>query len=126
MLPLVRRAKGRVVYVSSGLCRVTSPVRGIHCALLAAVEALATCLQQEVRSRGVDVVVVAPGEFTSCSSWVTDELLLDEAREMWARLCKEQKREYGERYFETAVRSLEKYTKAQVSVRHRSGANKKR
>ncbi|KAI4457836.1 short-chain dehydrogenase/reductase family 9c [Holotrichia oblita] len=114
MAPLVRRARGRIVFVSSGLCRVTSAVRGIHCALFSAIEAEAACLRQELRSRGVDVITVAPGEFTACSSWLTDELLVEEAREMWGRLSKEQKREYGADYFETAIRSLEKYTKVQV------------
>nr|XP_022911639.1 D-beta-hydroxybutyrate dehydrogenase, mitochondrial-like [Onthophagus taurus] len=113
MAPLLRRAKGRLVFLSSGLCRITSPVRGLHCALFAAVEAQAMCLRQEMRSRGVDVVVVAPGEFTACASWLTEEDLLEEAKEMWARLGREARKEYGEQYFETAVRSLEKYCKVQ-------------
>jgi len=32
-LPLIRRSKGRIVFVSSLLARVPSPVRGIYCAL---------------------------------------------------------------------------------------------
>nr|CAI5859872.1 unnamed protein product [Callosobruchus analis] len=113
MLPLVRRAKGRIVFVTSGLCRVASPVRGIHCAMLAAVEAESECLRKELNSRGVDVVVVAPGEFTSGSSWLSDDVILQQAKEMWKQLCQEQRTEYGEDYFEKAIRSLEKYTKNQ-------------
>ncbi|XP_050309202.1 D-beta-hydroxybutyrate dehydrogenase, mitochondrial [Anthonomus grandis grandis] len=111
MLPLVRRARGRIIYVTSGLCRVADPVRGIHCALLAAVEGEAECLRKELRSRGVDVVVVAPGEMTSGNTWVSDELIFSQAKEMWKQMCTEQRLEYGEKYFETAVRSLEKYSK---------------
>lgn len=111
MLPLVRRAKGRMVLVTSGLSRVVSPVRGIHCALQAALEAEAVCLRQELKPRGVDVIVVAPGEYSSGSSWLTEEGIREQAREMWENLMEEQRLEYGEDYFEAAVRSLEKYTK---------------
>ncbi|CAH1173673.1 unnamed protein product [Phaedon cochleariae] len=113
MLPLVRRAKGRIVVVTSGLCRVASPARGVHCGLLAALETQADCLRKELRSRGVDVVVVAPGELTSGSSWLSDETILAQAKDMWKQLCQEQRTEYGEDYFEKALRSLEKYTQSQ-------------
>lgn len=135
MLPLVRRAHGRIVYMTSGLCRIADPVRGIHCGLLAAIEAQAECLRKELRwvsllktprlrfskfsfcrSRCVDVVVVAPGELTSGNTWVSDQLILSQAKDMWKQLCQEQKLEYGEKYFETAIRSLEKYSKSPVSV----------
>lgn len=118
MLPLVRRARGRIIMMTSGLCKVASPVRGIHCGLLAALEAQAECLRKELRSRGVDVVVVAPGEFTAGNSWISDDVILKQAKNMWAQLCQEQRFEYGKDYFETAVRSLEtKYTKCQVIFR---------
>lgn len=115
MLPLVRKAKGRIVLVTSGLSRVVSPVRGIHCALQAAMEAEATCLRQELKPRGVDVIVVAPGEYSSGSYWLTEEGIREQAREMWEQLMEEQRLEYGEEHFEAAVRSLEKYTKSKVS-----------
>lgn len=116
MLPLLRRARGRIVFMSSGLSKITSPVRGIHCSLLAAIEAQAECLRLELRSKGVDVVVVAPGEFTSGSSWLSDEDLWEQARDMWGQMSQEQKQIYGEDYFERAVRSLEKYTKSPVCI----------
>ncbi|KAH1027356.1 hypothetical protein HUJ05_000884 [Dendroctonus ponderosae] len=112
MLPLVRRARGRIIYMTSGLCRVADPVRGIHCGLLAAIESEAECLRKELRSRGVDVVVVAPGELTSGNTWVSDQIILSQAKDMWKQLCQEQRLEYGEKYFETAIRSLEKYSKS--------------
>lgn len=120
MLPLIRRAKGRIVLVTSGLSNIVSPVRGIHCALQAALEATATCLRLELKSRKVDVIVVAPGEYTTGSAWLSEESIREQAREMWEQLREEQKLDYGEEYFEVAVRSLEKYTKSQVS---RSGVN---
>ncbi|GBP69947.1 D-beta-hydroxybutyrate dehydrogenase, mitochondrial [Eumeta japonica] len=112
MLPLVRRARGRVVLASSILTHVAAPVRGVHAASLAALEALAACLRRELKPRGVEVVVVAAGEYTTGSAWLSEEKLLEQARDMWKRLSDEQKGAYGEDYFEQALRSLEKYTKS--------------
>lgn len=61
-------------------------------------------------------VVVAAGEYTTGSAWLSEEKLLEQARDMWKRLSDEQKGAYGEDYFEQALRSLEKYTKSPVSV----------
>ncbi|KOB72229.1 Uncharacterized protein OBRU01_12754 [Operophtera brumata] len=125
MLPLVRRARGRVVLASSILTHVAAPVRGVHAASLAALDALAACLRRELKPRGVDVektedqgreafprfycqVVVAAGEYTTGSAWLSEEKLLEQARDMWKRLSDEQKGAYGEDYFEQALRSLEK------------------
>lgn len=58
MLPLVRRARGRVVLASSILTHVAAPVRGVHAASLAALDALASCLRRELKPRGVDVVSI--------------------------------------------------------------------
>lgn len=116
MLPLIRRARGRIIMLTSGLCKVATPVRGIHCAILAALESQAECLRKELRPRGVDVVVVAAGEYTSGNSWLSDETIVEQAKEMWAQLCSEQRTSYGKDYFETAIRSLEKYTKPQVII----------
>lgn len=37
-------------------------------------------------------------------------IYIQKARNMWSQLSAEQKSNYGEDYFETALRSLEKYT----------------
>jgi len=79
-LPLVRRAHGRVVFLTSGLNRVPSPVRGIQCATQAAVDCFAACLRQEMRTRGVDVSVVAAGEFAPGNGWLNETELRDQVR----------------------------------------------
>lgn len=63
-------------------------------------------------------VVVAAGEYTTGSAWLSEEKLLEQARDMWKRLSDEQKGAYGEDYFENALRSLEKYTKGAVSTKN--------
>ncbi|XP_055534981.1 D-beta-hydroxybutyrate dehydrogenase, mitochondrial [Wyeomyia smithii] len=110
MLPLIRRAGGRVVFLSSAIAHIPSPVRGVQCATQAAIEGLATCLRHELKQRTVTVSIICASEFASGNAWLDDKTMLDQAKAMWELLSDEQKSEYGEDYFEQAIRSLEKYT----------------
>ena len=78
MLPLIRQVNGRVVFLSSALAKISSPVRGIQSAVQASIESLAICLRSELKARKVDVSVVAAGEFTAGTAWLDDENLLDQ------------------------------------------------
>ncbi|XP_076620232.1 D-beta-hydroxybutyrate dehydrogenase, mitochondrial isoform X3 [Colletes latitarsis] len=110
-LPLIRRSKGRVVLVSSLLARIPSPVRGIYCAVKAAVEAWGTCLRLEMRRWGVDVVIVETGEYVSGNAWLkNNSSLLEQAREMWTQLDPQTRKEYGQELFQKEMLALEKYT----------------
>lgn len=110
-LPLIRRSKGRVVLVSSLLARIPSPVRGIYCAVKAAVEAWGACLRLEMRRWGVDVVIVETGEYVSGNAWLKDNnSLLEQAREMWIQLDPQTRKEYGQELFQKEMLALEKYT----------------
>ncbi|XP_046618366.1 D-beta-hydroxybutyrate dehydrogenase, mitochondrial [Neodiprion virginianus] len=110
-LPLVRRSKGRVVLVGSLFARIPSPVRGIHCAVKAAVEAWGNCLRLEMRRWGVDVVIVETGEYVSGSAWLKDNAsLLEQARDMWTQLDPQTRREYGQELFQKEMIALERYT----------------
>lgn len=106
-LPLVRRANGRIVFVSSGkkitkktpkrveffffhstctvilaLARVPAPIRGAQCATQAGIEQLAICLRQELRPRGVDVSIVAAGEFACGTAWLSEASMLEQVCEL--------------------------------------------
>jgi NAD(P)-dependent dehydrogenase (short-subunit alcohol dehydrogenase family) len=62
VLPHMReRADGTIVNVSSVAGRVSFPGGGIYCGSKFALEAMSDALRAEVRSKGVDVVVVEPG-----------------------------------------------------------------
>jgi len=61
LLPLLRRARGRIVNVSSVGGRVSSPALGAYSASKFALEALSDSLRIELRPWGIDVVVVEPG-----------------------------------------------------------------
>lgn len=60
------------------LARVPAPVRGAQCATQAGIEGLATCLRQELRPRGVDVSIVAAGEFASGTAWLSESSMLEQ------------------------------------------------
>jgi NAD(P)-dependent dehydrogenase (short-subunit alcohol dehydrogenase family) len=62
VLPHMReRADGTIVNVSSVAGRVSFPGGGVYCGSKFALEAMSDALRAEVRSKGVDVVIVEPG-----------------------------------------------------------------
>jgi NAD(P)-dependent dehydrogenase (short-subunit alcohol dehydrogenase family) len=61
MLGPIRRARGRLVMVSSLSGRVGFPLIGPYCASKAAMEAMADTLRAELHAQGVSVSVVQPG-----------------------------------------------------------------
>ena len=61
MLPALRAATGRIVFISSVSGRVSSPVLTPYAASKFALEAIADGLRVELRPWGIDVVLVAPG-----------------------------------------------------------------
>jgi NAD(P)-dependent dehydrogenase (short-subunit alcohol dehydrogenase family) len=77
LLPAIRRATGRVVFVSSLSGRVSSPMTGAYSASKYALEAVADALRLEVRPWGIDVVLVEPAQ-TDTDMWRTADDLLDE------------------------------------------------
>ena len=61
MLPRLRQAQGRLVFISSINGRVSFPFTGMYNASKFATEAVADCLRVELRPFGVQVVLVEPG-----------------------------------------------------------------
>lgn len=53
---------------------------GAQCATQAGIEGLATCLRQELRPRGVDVSIIAAGEFASGTAWLSESSMLEQVR----------------------------------------------
>jgi NAD(P)-dependent dehydrogenase (short-subunit alcohol dehydrogenase family) len=61
MLPLVRRGRGRIVFIGSIGGRVGTPLLGPYAASKFAIEGIAESLRHELRPFGVRVAVVEPG-----------------------------------------------------------------
>lgn len=60
-VPLLRRARGRIVNVSSVNGRLATPWAGAYAMSKFALEALSDTLRAELRRWGIDVIVVQPG-----------------------------------------------------------------
>ena len=60
-IPLLRKAKGRIVNIGSIAGRVTTPLVGPYCASKHAVEAISDALRLELHPWGIQVSVIEPG-----------------------------------------------------------------
>ncbi|XP_064104547.1 D-beta-hydroxybutyrate dehydrogenase, mitochondrial-like [Macrobrachium nipponense] len=96
-LPLVRRAKGRVVNVSSMLGRMVYPMGSPYIATKYAVEAFSNCLRLEMRRWGVHVCIIEPGNLLGVTRISTEENMRDQAEKMWSSMSEELKEELGGR-----------------------------
>jgi NAD(P)-dependent dehydrogenase (short-subunit alcohol dehydrogenase family) len=76
VLPRLRRAQGRVVFISSVNGRVSFPFTGIYNASKYAVEAVADTLRVELRPFGVQVALVEPGVIDT-DPWHEMDQLID-------------------------------------------------
>lgn len=81
MLPLIRPAKGRVVFIGSIGGRMGSPLMGPYNASKFAIEGIGHALRQELKPRGVHVAVIEPGAIKT-EIW-------DKAQDTMARLRSE-------------------------------------
>lgn len=68
MLPKIRAAKGRIVFVSSLSGRISTPMTGVYNASKFALEALADALRLELRPWHIPVVLVEPAQ-TDTDLW---------------------------------------------------------
>lgn len=61
-LPSIRRARGRIVFISSTSGRVATPGLGAYGASKFALEAIGDCLRNELRPWGIKVCLIEPGQ----------------------------------------------------------------
>nr|XP_030115362.3 retinol dehydrogenase 16-like [Taeniopygia guttata] len=113
LLPLLRRARGRVVNVASVMGRV-SCFGGGYCISKYGVEAFSDSLRRELRPFGVQVSIIEPGGF---QTGMTDPApLVKGLVRLWERLPAETQAAYGRRY-------LEKYAKS-TALLHRLSSSR--
>ncbi|XP_053315569.1 D-beta-hydroxybutyrate dehydrogenase, mitochondrial [Spea bombifrons] len=108
-LPLIRRAKGRVVNISSMLGRMANPARSPYCITKFGVEAFSDCLRYEMHPLGVKVSVVEPGNFIAATSLYSPEKIKAIGDKMWAELPEKVKKDYGREYFDEKISRMNTY-----------------
>ncbi|XP_057357383.1 D-beta-hydroxybutyrate dehydrogenase, mitochondrial isoform X1 [Manis pentadactyla] len=108
-LPLIRRAKGRVINISSMLGRMANPARSPYCITKFGVEAFSDCLRYEMHPLGVKVSVIEPGNFIAATSLYSPERIQAIASKMWDELPEVVRRDYGKKYFDEKITKMETY-----------------
>ncbi|XP_038870886.1 dehydrogenase/reductase SDR family member 9 isoform X2 [Salvelinus namaycush] len=105
VLPLIKKARGRVVNVASVFGRI-SAFGGPYCVSKYGVEAFNDSLRMNMSAFGVKVLCLEPGFFKTS---VTDlNLLRKNVKTLWDNLSEEIKDQYGHDYPERANVTLEK------------------
>ncbi|XP_028320294.1 D-beta-hydroxybutyrate dehydrogenase, mitochondrial isoform X2 [Gouania willdenowi] len=108
-LPLVRAAKGRMVFMSSILAFFYCLNMSAYSVSKRGLEAFADCLRVEMASFGVKVSIVQPGNFGPATSIVKPKT----AQDIWNKLNEQQKKTFNLQYVEQVV--------GYVAAMHRSG-----
>lgn len=93
-LPLIRKAKGRIINISAVAGRLALPFFGPLVASKFALEALTDSLRMELRSTGVEVLSILPG---SMNTEVSDKVEASYQKTL-AHLSPEAKALYGKNY----------------------------
>ncbi|XP_037369216.1 retinol dehydrogenase 7-like [Talpa occidentalis] len=95
LLPLVRKARGRVVNVSSVLGRV-SLIGGGYCISKFGVEAFSDSLRRELYFSGVKVAIIEPGYFKTAMT--SAQNISHNLQNVWDRASPDIKEIYGEKF----------------------------
>ncbi|XP_062258047.1 retinol dehydrogenase 1 isoform X1 [Platichthys flesus] len=102
-LPLLKKAQGRVVNVSSILGRL-SMIGGGYCLSKFGVQAFSDSLRKDMKAFGVKVSIIEPGFFKTAVTRL--DLIEADLGRLWTRLPQDVQASYGATY-------LEEYLKAQ-------------
>ncbi|XP_077769565.1 17-beta-hydroxysteroid dehydrogenase type 6 isoform X2 [Canis aureus] len=97
MLPLLRRARGRIVNVSSILGRLAF-FGGAYCSSKYGVEAFSDTLRRELRHFGVKISIVEPGYFRTGMTHVA--WCLERLKQAWEEVPTHIKEAYGQKFFD--------------------------
>lgn len=108
VLPLIKKARGRVVNVSSVVGRI-SPSSGPYCVSKYGVEAFNDSLRRNMYHFGVKVSCIEPGFFKTQVANMDVHFRGMEKR--WERLPVEVKEEYGDDYIHKVENVMKKYSK---------------
>ncbi|XP_069829033.1 short-chain dehydrogenase/reductase family 9C member 7-like [Dendropsophus ebraccatus] len=104
LLPLLRKARGRIVNVSSGIGRIAI-FGGGYCLSKYGVEAFSDSLRREVRDFGIKVSIIEPGCFQTPMTLSVD-IYANKLKSLWENLPTVVKDSYGQQYYEQYEKNL--------------------
>ncbi|XP_030051091.1 17-beta-hydroxysteroid dehydrogenase type 6 isoform X1 [Microcaecilia unicolor] len=103
LLSLLRRAKGRIVNVSSILGRVACTGGG-YCISKHGVEAFSDSLRRDLRPFGVKVAIIEPSMFRTS---ISDAQIIEQSfQHSWNQIPVEIRETYGQQYFEKRSKNI--------------------
>ncbi|XP_075708137.1 retinol dehydrogenase 7-like [Rhinoderma darwinii] len=109
LLPLIRKAQGRIVNVSS-ICGRLPIIPGGHNISKYGVEVFSDSLRRELNDFGVKVSIVEPGAFNTSLSVLP--FIKKSVEDKWQMLPTETKRIYGEQYFKKYLQNMDNMVKS--------------
>ncbi|XP_072235185.1 D-beta-hydroxybutyrate dehydrogenase, mitochondrial isoform X1 [Leuresthes tenuis] len=109
VLPLIRRAKGRVVNLASMYGRMGNMLRSPYCVTKYGVEAFSDCLRYEMKAWGVKVSIIEPGNFIVATGILTRDIVATTANKLWTEAPSAVKEDYGKAHFEQYMALMRSY-----------------
>uniref|UniRef100_A0A8C4SNY4 Retinol dehydrogenase 5 (11-cis/9-cis) n=1 Tax=Erpetoichthys calabaricus TaxID=27687 RepID=A0A8C4SNY4_ERPCA len=100
-LPLIKKARGRIVNVASVLGRLAANGGG-YCISKFGVESFSDCLRRDIHYFGIKVSIIEPGFFKTAVTSL--EPIEKELHRLWNQLDPEVRDSYGEKYFEKYIK----------------------
>lgn len=109
VLPLIRRAKGRVVNIASMYGRMGNIMRSAYCVSKYGVEAFSDCLRYEMKAWGVKVSIIEPGNFIVATGILTRDIVANTSNKLWNEAPSCVKEDYGKAHFEQQMAPMRSY-----------------
>ncbi|XP_068598568.1 retinol dehydrogenase 5 [Brachionichthys hirsutus] len=100
-LPLIKKARGRVVNVASVLGRVAANGGGYSISKFA-VESFSDCLRRDINYFGINVCIIEPGFFKTAVTSLGP--LERELHRLWNQLSPEVQASYGDKYLDRYIK----------------------
>uniref|UniRef100_A0A3Q3VXG0 Uncharacterized protein n=1 Tax=Mola mola TaxID=94237 RepID=A0A3Q3VXG0_MOLML len=109
ILPLIRRAKGRVVNLASMYARMGNIMRSPYCVSKYGVEAFSDCLRYEMKAWGVKVSIIEPGNFIVATGILTHDTVASTGNKLWNEAPLHVKEDYGQAHFKQRMALMRSY-----------------
>uniref|UniRef100_UPI00398F6BFF retinol dehydrogenase 7-like isoform X1 n=2 Tax=Pristiophorus japonicus TaxID=55135 RepID=UPI00398F6BFF len=106
VLPLIKRARGRIVNVASIFGRI-SGAGGSYCISKFGVEAFNDSLRRDMSTFGVKVLCIEPGFFKTTITNV--DITAEHLKKLWIRLPQDVKEDYGADYLDKTLTKVKKW-----------------